>query len=60
MEKGAVKIVYGFNKGYYFTFLKGFCEANKIDMTIPYSDLPEHQKKSILHGGIDEITFLLT
>ncbi len=58
IEKGAVKIVYGFNKGYYFTFLKGFCAHNKIDITVPYSELQEHQKKAILHGNIDEVTFL--
>jgi len=58
IEKGAVKIVYGFNKGYYFTFLKGFCQHNDIDMTIPYSELPLHQQKAILHGNIDEVEFL--
>jgi len=58
IEKGAVKIVYGFNKGYYFTFLKGFCAHNKIDITVPYAELEEHQKKAILHGNIDEVEFL--
>ncbi|MCW8839163.1 MAG: excinuclease ABC subunit UvrA, partial [Thiovulaceae bacterium] len=58
IEKGAVKIVYGFNKGYYFTFLKGFCSANDIDITIPYSSLPTYQQKAILHGNIDEVEFL--
>jgi excinuclease ABC subunit A len=58
IEKGAVKIVYGFNKGYYFTFLKGFCVANNIDITVPYSKLKEHQQKAILHGNIEEIEFL--
>ncbi len=58
IEKGAVKIVYGFNKGYYFTFLKGFCTQNGIDITVPYSELAEHQQKAILHGNIDEVTFL--
>ena len=58
IEKGAVKIVYGFNKGYYFTFLKGFCKHNDIDITVPYSELQEHQKKAILHGNIDEVEFL--
>ncbi len=58
VEKGAVKIIYGFNKGYYFTFLKGFCAQNKIDTTIPYLELEEHQKKAILHAGIDEVSFL--
>jgi excinuclease ABC subunit A len=58
IEKGAVKIIYGFNKGYYFTFLKGFCVANDIDITVPYSELPEYKQKAILHGGIDEVSFL--
>ncbi|MBE0497715.1 MAG: excinuclease ABC subunit UvrA [Campylobacterales bacterium] len=58
VEKGAVKIVYGFNKGYYFTFLKGFCEHEKISVTKPFSELEEYQKKAILHGSIDEIPFL--
>ncbi|MEA3372541.1 MAG: excinuclease ABC subunit UvrA [Campylobacterota bacterium] len=57
IEKGAVKIVYGFNKGYYFTFLKGFCASADIDITIPFSELEEHQKKAILHGSIEEVTF---
>ncbi len=58
VENGAVKIVYGFNKGYYFTFLKGFCSQNGIDIDVPYSELEEYQKKAILHGNIDEVTFL--
>ncbi len=58
IESGAVKIIYGFNKGYYFTFLKGFCTANGIDTKIPYFNLEEYQKKAILHGGIDEVSFL--
>ena len=58
VEKGAVKIVYGFNKGYYFTFLKGFCAHNKIDITTPYSELEMHQQKAILHGNLEEVTFL--
>ncbi len=57
IEKGAIKIVYGFNKGYYFTFLKGFCAENDIDITVPFSTLEEHQKKAILHGSINEVTF---
>ncbi len=57
IEKGAIKIIYGFNKGYYFTFLKGFCAENNIDITVPFSILQEHQKKAILHGSINEVTF---
>jgi excinuclease ABC subunit A len=57
IEKGAVKIVYGFNKGYYFTFLKAFCEANDIDITISFGELEGHQQKAVMHGNIHEVTF---
>ncbi len=57
VDKGAVKIVYGFNKGYYFTFLKGFCAHEKIPVDKPFNELEEHQKKAILHGSIDEVPF---
>ncbi len=57
IEEGAVKLLYGFNKGYYFKFLKAFCEAAGIDTTIPFEKLPEHQKKAILHGGVEEAHF---
>jgi excinuclease ABC subunit A len=57
IEKGAVKIVYGFNKGYYFTFLKAFCKANDINITVPFAQLEEHERKSILHGNIGEVSF---
>ena len=57
IEKGGVKIIYGFNKGYYFTFLKGMCQQNDISIKVPFGELEEHQKKAILHGSIDEVTF---
>ncbi len=57
IEKGAVKIIYGFNKGYYFTFLKAFCLQNNIDITVPFATLEAHQKKAILHGSVDDVTF---
>jgi len=57
ISKGAVKIIYGFNKGYYFTFLKGYCADMGIDIDKPFSELDEHEKKGILHGSIGEVTF---
>ncbi len=57
IEKGAVKLFYGFNKGYYFKLLLGFCEAAGIDTKIPFEELPEHQQKAILHGGVEPATF---
>jgi excinuclease ABC subunit A len=57
IEKGAIKIVYGFNKGYYFTFLKAFCSTLGMSLEDPFYTLEEHHKKAILHGSIEEVTF---
>ncbi len=57
IEEGAIKLLYGFNKGYYFKLLKAFCEAAGIDTTVPFERLPEHQRKAILHGGVEEARF---
>ncbi len=58
IENGAIKILYGFNKGYYFRFLKAYCEAAKIDIKKPFRELEDYQKKAILHGGIEEASFI--
>ena len=57
IDAGAVKIIYGFNKGYYFTFLKGLCATLDIDIHLPFSELADHQKKAILHGYVGEVEF---
>ncbi len=57
ISDGAIKILYGFNKSYYFKFLTAFCEQNDIDINIPYAQLPEHQKKAILYGLPMEVSF---
>ena len=58
IEEGAVKILYGFNKGYYFRFLKAYCEAAKIPTDVPFCELQDHQKKAILHGGVEVAQFV--
>jgi excinuclease ABC subunit A len=57
IDEGAVKIFYGFNKGYYSKFLKGFCDANNIPTDIPFEDLEPHLQKAILHGGVESAEF---
>lgn len=57
IENGAIKIIYGFNKGFYFKMLLAFCEETGINTKIPFRDLEEHQKKAILHGTVDEVKF---
>lgn len=57
IDKGAVRIMYGFNKSYYTKFLNAFCEQNDIDTTVEYDKLPEHHKKAILYGGNEKVKF---
>lgn len=56
IDDGAVKIMYGFNKGYYANLLKALCEAEKIPTDKPFRELEEHQKKAILNGNGTEVS----
>ena len=58
LENGAVKIMYGFNKSYYYKFLIAFCEQNEISIKIPFIKLSEEQKRLILYGNAKTIEFL--
>jgi excinuclease ABC subunit A len=57
IEDGAIRVIYGFNKGYYFKMLKAYCNAANIDTSIPFSSLKSHEQGSILHGGVEEVKF---
>ncbi|MDD3466521.1 MAG: excinuclease ABC subunit UvrA [Campylobacterales bacterium] len=56
INDGAIKVMYGFNKGYYASLLKAFCEAEKIPTNKPYGELEEYQKKAILNGSATEVS----
>ncbi|MBF7067618.1 excinuclease ABC subunit UvrA [Campylobacter volucris] len=58
LENGAIKLLYGFNKSYYYKFLMAFCEQNDIRVKIPYSELNEDEKRLVLYGNAKEISFL--
>ena len=57
IEDGAVKIIYGFNKGFYFKMLLAFCEASNINTKIPFKEIEEHQRKALLHGSVEDAVF---
>ena len=58
IKDGAIKIMYGFNKSYYYKFLIAFCEQNDIDIKKPYGELKQIEQNLILYGNIKEIEFL--
>lgn len=54
---GAIKVIYGFNKGYYFKMLQAYCEAAGIDINTPFGDLEPHERGKVLNGGVEEAIF---
>ncbi|MCK9256471.1 MAG: excinuclease ABC subunit UvrA [Sulfurospirillaceae bacterium] len=57
IEKGAIKIMYGFYKSYYSKFLQAFCKSANIKTNIPFKELEPHEQKAILHGGVEDVEF---
>ena len=57
IEKGAVKVMYGFNKSYYTKFLNAFCKQNGIDINKPYCELESFEQKAILYGNGSSVDF---
>jgi len=57
IAEGAVKVIYGFNKGYYFKMLQAYCEAAGIDINVPFGELEAHERGKVLNGGVEEAVF---
>ncbi len=58
LNKGAIPLIWGFNKKYYQEFFKAFCKEVGIDMNKSFYELDELQKKLILNGTAYDITFI--
>lgn len=59
IEDGAIKILFGFNRGYYSRFLLAFCKDNSIDIKKPYSELSQDDKRLLLYGSVKNVKFNL-
>lgn len=57
VEAGALKLLYGFNKSYYYKFCLAFCEQNEINAKTPFNELAAHEQKALLYGNVSNIKF---
>ena len=57
VEVGALKLLYGFNKSYYYKFFLAFCEQNEINAKTPFNELATHEQKALLYGNASNIKF---
>ena len=57
VEAGALKLLYGFNKSYYYKFCLAFCEQNEINAKTPFNELAAYEQKALLYGNASNIKF---
>lgn len=54
MNKGGIKIMFGFNKSYYSELFLGFCASAKIDANKSFDSLNKKEQNLVLYGSSDE------
>jgi len=57
LNKGAIPLIWGFNKKYYQEFFKALCRELDIDMNKSFYELDDLQKRIILNGTAYDIEF---
>lgn len=55
LNEGAIKFIFGFNRGYYNMLFEGFCKANKIDVSKSFEELSSQEQKALLYGNSVEV-----
>jgi excinuclease ABC subunit A len=57
LNKGAIPLIWGFNKKYYQDFFKALCKEFDIDINKKFNELNDDEKNIILNGTNQIITF---
>ena len=57
VENGALKLLYGFNKSYYYKFCLAFCEQNGISVKKPFCELSADEQRALLYGNASNVDF---
>jgi excinuclease ABC subunit A len=57
LNKGAIPLIWGFNKKYYQDFFKAVCAKFNIDMNKKFNELSKKEQDIILNGSDEEISF---
>lgn len=55
LNKGGIKVIFGFNRNYYAELFAGFCKANKIDANKSFEELSKEEQDSLLYGNAVEV-----
>lgn len=58
LNKGGIKIIFGYNRNYYAELFAGFTKTNKIDSNKSFEELKEYEQNAILYGNGLEVEFM--
>lgn len=58
LNKGGIKVIFGFNRSYYAELFSGFCKTNNIDGNKSFEDLKEYEQSALLYGNGNEVEFV--
>lgn len=58
LNKGGIKVIFGFNRSYYAELFSGFCKTNNIDGNKSFEDLKEYEQNALLYGNGNEVEFV--
>jgi excinuclease ABC subunit A len=54
ISKGAIRMMYGYNRSYHHKFMMALCEKFGIDTDIPFEELPQEKRDIVLEGTAGE------
>ena len=57
LNKGGIKVIFGFNKSYYTELFYAFCKAEKIEPSESFENLSAQKQNLILYGSPKELSF---
>lgn len=57
LNKGGIKVIFGFNRNYYAELFAGFCSLQKIDPNKSFEELDSKEQDTLLYGG-GEVEFV--
>lgn len=57
LNKGGIKVIFGFNRNYYAELFNGFCKSNKIDPNKSFEELKGYEQNAILYGTASDVEF---
>ena len=55
LNKGGIKIIFGFNRNYYAELFYAFCKSANIDPSLSFDELSDSQQSTLLYGSEKEV-----